>query len=143
MISPISYHECLALWNVLWAGRVSPIEPTSAMAWPESDWVRRYSMDMGEPTFLGAFRDGKLVGVNSLHRIDDRYRSRGLFVQEEYRGTGVGVELLEETILRANGKIWSYPKEQAVNTYVRAGFKIASPKLFDEVENKWNIYVST
>lgn len=142
-IKPIQFEECLQLWNVLWANRVSPIEPTSAMMLTDKP-TRKYSMDIGEPTFLGAFVGNELVGVNSMHYIDGTTRSRGLYVKPEYRGNGTGVELLKRTVdLSADLPCWSYPKKEALNTYLRAGFKQVSDFFWDETEKKWNCYVSS
>lgn len=143
-IQQISYDECIVLWQLLWADRVSPIEPTSAMMLPNNDCHRLYSNEVGTPTFLGAFENGVLVGVNSLHPVSDTIRSRGLYVVGEYRGLKIGQKLLEKTIEMGDGKlVWSFPKQEALNTYLRSGFSVASPMVHDVIENKWNCYVRT
>jgi GNAT superfamily N-acetyltransferase len=148
MIKEITYQECLTLWNLLWADRVSPIEPCSAMDLPPNlpwDCVERpHTTNYGQPTFLGAFRDGELVGVNSLHHVNGRIRSRGLYVLGSHRGHGIAKDLLLETITRADGlEVWSFPKKEALMVYIRAGFFQVSPMMWDHKENKNNCYVTT
>ena len=142
----ISYETCLTLWKELWAERVSPIEPTSAMILPEDYAGRAYSNLIGPPTFIGVYDGIKLVGVNSFHDVgENQQRSRGLFVLPEYRGHGIGTALLRQTLaMRKPDKLmFSYPKEQAVTAYIQAGFKVVSERLFDPVENKANYYVTS
>lgn len=143
MIQEISYQECLVLWERLWATRNSPITETSAMTLQDTE-MRGYSSDIGQPVFLGAFVDGILVGVNSLHSIDDTVRSRGLFVVPEHRKNGIGEKLLRETVNRARGSVcWSFPKKEAIGVYLSSGFRPHSQFFHDPVEMKWNCYVSS
>jgi GNAT superfamily N-acetyltransferase len=141
----ISYEQCLTLWKLLWANRVSPIEPVSAMALPTDFNKREYSKDIGSPTFIGAFDGDQLVGVNSFHRVDDQVRSRGLYVLGSHRGNGLGSFLLMCTLEMALAKypmalIWSFPREEAIASYERAGFELVSDMIDDPVENKRNCY---
>ena len=141
-IKQITYEECLVLWKMLWVERVSPIEPTSAMLFNPKSEERIYSNKIGNPIFLGAYEDDILVGVNSLHEIENTTRSRGLYVLGEHRGKGIANRLLLETIYRSKNMIWSYPKLEALHVYTHAGFNISSAKIFDPIENKSNFYVS-
>jgi GNAT superfamily N-acetyltransferase len=146
MIQEITFEECLKLWHLLWLTRVSPIEPTSAMTLPNHITLeRQYSNDVGNPTFLGYHQDGKLVGVNSFHRVSDSMRSRGLFVLDSCRGKGIAHQLLGETIRRAGEHfyVWSYPKKEALSVYLKAGFKLVTDGIYDPIEQKWNYYVKT
>lgn len=141
-IKEIQFDECLDMWKKLWASRVSPIEPTSAMIFNESDFSSRaYSSNIKKPVFLGAFVNGVLAGVNSFHEIDSTTRSRGLYVDPTYRGNKIGELLLRETILRSPSSCWSFPKQEALSTYLRAGFKQASEIMYDSTEEKYNCYV--
>lgn len=142
MIKEITFQECLPLWQLLWADRVSPIEPTSAMVIPLDVSVREYSTMIGKPTFLGYFENNILVGVNSHHPIQNFSRSRGLYVLGSHRGKGIAVKLLKETIARCHNLVWSYPKDAALSVYLRAGFHAISGPIVDTVDNKTNYYVS-
>lgn len=150
MIKVISYADCLVLWNLLWKDRKTPIEGVSYMKFPSKEirnlgeLKHEYSSSdkLSEPTFLGYYEKCELVGVNSLHEVEGTTRSRGLFVQPLHRNKGIAVALLIETINRSSTKfVWSYPKKEALNTYLRAGFNIESVPIFDSLENKYNFYV--
>ena len=141
-IQEITYQECLPLWSLLWANRVSPIEPTSAMLLPNDPMGQRvYSNIIGSPIFLGVYDNDTLVGVNSYHTVGNQTRSRGLYVRGSHRGQGIGELLLRETIKRTN-QVWSYPKQEALNVYLKAGFKLYSEAIVDDIENKTNFYVT-
>ena len=78
-------------------------------------------------TFWGAFDDDKLIGVNSGHMtLNKFYRSRGLYVQEEYRKKHIGRKLLMKTMAQAKHEkaiaCWSYPKNSAIKCYQSLGF---------------------
>ena len=131
---------------MLWAERVSPIEPTSAMILPADLKGREYSNLIGEPVFLGMYKNGELIAVNSFHEVGENLeRSRGLFVLPEHRGFGYGTLLLQETLSWRNPDkiMFSFPKEEAVTSYIRAGFKVVSEKLYDPIEKKFNYYVTS
>lgn len=127
MIHEISFEEVLPIWkNYLWPLRQSKIETNSAMVLLNG--IDMYNM-CTKPTFFGYFVNEKLVGVNSGHMCDnDQYRSRGLYVMEEYRGLSIGKELLIATIkqgLKEKANLcWSYPRKTSWKTYESAGFKL-------------------
>lgn len=134
----LSYKEIFFYWkNFLWADRNTPI-------WPESKMTidRKFSDDIEKPTFYGFESNGIIVGVNSVHRVDNTIRSRGLWVNPEFRKQGLGEKLLRHGIQLADGKlIWSYPREEAIRVYLNAGFEICSEKIIDLVDHKSNYYV--
>lgn len=130
MISKIDFEIIYPVWrNLLWPERKSLIESTSAMNYLGGYDIKNLEF---QPTFFGYFIDGNLVGVNSGHRCkDNSYRSRGLFVNENYRQRGIGKSLLEASINQAIEEhaefVWSYPKYTAYRAYIAAGFSITSP----------------
>jgi len=125
----LTFEEVLPIWaNDLWPNRQSKIESNSAMCFKGG-----YDMQnmFTTPTFFAAVIGGKIVGVNSGHMCtNSSYRSRGLFVYPEFRGYGIGVDLLKATInqgiLEDAKMIWSYPKKSSWSTYSKAGFTLAS-----------------
>lgn len=138
MITEISYTEILHIWqHYLWTDRKSAIEPNSAMC-----FLGGYSMYnmTTKPTFFAYLFDDEIAGVNSGHMCENnQYRSRGLFVFDNYRNNGIGCKLLKATI--EQGKIegatmcWSYPRDTSWKTYASAGFKLVSDFEISETGN--------
>lgn len=129
MIKNISYEQIYEIWSYyLWADRVSPIEPISAMVYQSGYDLKNFEYS---PSFFAYYINNKIVGVNSGHRcFDNSYRSRGLFVFPEYRRQGIGIHLLQATIeqgIKEQCKfVWSYPRFTSWSTYERAGFTLTS-----------------
>ena len=142
-IEEITWHQIYAIWrDFLWPNRNDPIEPNSAL-----DILGNINMDfMDNPaTFLGAFIDGKLVGVNSLHLAGtNSFRSRGLYVHPDYRGRGIARKLLLNTCdiaRKANGlTIWSIPRHSSFRSYQSVGFVRCSNWLTEGFPNGPNCY---
>lgn len=141
VIETITFEEILPIWkNHLWPERTSPIEPNSAMV-----YLGGYNMSNMKttPTFFAYKIDGKIAGVNSGHMCANKqYRSRGLYVFEEYRGMGVGTKLLLATIQQGRREAatmcWSYPRFDSWKTYDNAGFRLTSEYI--EGETGYNAY---
>jgi len=130
MITEIAWVKINFIWaNSLWPNRQSSIDPNSAMCFLNGhDMVNMQST----PTFFGYVIDDHIIGVNSGHACPNQnnYRSRGLWVDPNYRGHGIGQQLLTSTIeqgLREGyTKIWSYPRKSSWPTYSAVGFELAS-----------------
>jgi GNAT superfamily N-acetyltransferase len=84
---------------------------------------------------LGAFRDGRLVGVISGFAEDapghpgvPAQRFRFMAVDPEAQGTGVGAALLGEVIARARARadriLWANGRDTALPFYARLGFEV-------------------
>ena len=129
MIQKITWEEIYEVWSKeLWPTRTSKIESTSAM-----NFLSGYNMDnmKNTPTLFGYVFGGKIIGVNSGHRCaDGSYRSRGLYVDRQFRGLGIGLKLLHATMNEARKQqakfIWSLPRMTSWKTYKGVGFKLAS-----------------
>lgn len=137
MIRQIEWKEIEYFWREhLWPDRITPIETNSAMTfWIGENFyesVHKYDMDnmLTTPTFFGFFIKRKLIGVNSGHSCpqENNYRSRGLWVDEKYRGRGIGQALLKATIEQGfkekRKMIWSYPRNTSWPTYRAVGFQL-------------------
>lgn len=129
-IKLIHWDEILYIWeNYLWSDRTTAITKNSAMCYLGGHDASNMQTP---PTFIGYFdSQDKLVGVNSGHKTDkNNYRSRGLWVDENNRRRGIGVQLLLsiETQAKIEGcdMIWSYPRQTSWNTYLKAGFTLSS-----------------
>jgi GNAT superfamily N-acetyltransferase len=127
MIKKIPQSEILVVWaKKLWPGR-QEIKSHSAMCFLKGHDMRNTKYDA---TFFGYYVDSVLVGVNSGHGTVTGYRSRGLWVDEQYRGQGIGKKLLLATIEQGQQEgfdmVWSLPRQTSWPTYASAGFVLAS-----------------
>lgn len=128
-IKSISWDTIYSVWSSnLWPGRLSPIEPHSYMSWPYSV-APNNNVPINEypVSYLGCFVNNNLVGVNSGHQTSaSEYRTRGLWVDPNYRRCGYATELfrvLEFIAACANCTImWSIPRETALTAYTAYGF---------------------
>jgi len=142
VIETITFEEILPIWrDYLWPDRVSPIESNSAMVYLVGGYDS-FNMQTA-PTFFAYKVDGKIAGVNSGHMCARKqYRSRGLYVFEEFRGMGIGTRLLLATIQQGKKEsatmCWSYPRNTSWTTYHHAGFKLTSEYI--EGETGYNAY---
>jgi GNAT superfamily N-acetyltransferase len=145
----ISFEQICDVWKVeLWPERVSDIEPHSAMTWPFEGTPEQYDMNIFEyrPIFWGVYMDDKLVGVNSGHRTTDtQYRSRGIWVDPQYRKHGISQMLFTMTEHQAKledcDMIWSIPRKSALPAYSKFGFKTVGEYFDEGMEFGPNIYV--
>jgi len=145
----ISFEQITEVWHKeLWPSRVSPIETHSAMTWPFDGNPIEFDMDIFnyEPTFFGVFDNQKLVGVNSGHRTKDNvYRSRGIWVNPEYRKKGISKILFlmteSQAIREECNLIWSIPRKSALGAYTRFGFETVGDFFDEGMEFGPNIYV--
>jgi len=84
------------------------------------------------PTFYGYIINDDIVAVNSGHACPNQnnYRSRGLWVDPNYRHQGIAQKLLTATIEQGQQEgyrqIWSYPRRSSWPTYQAVGFELVS-----------------
>lgn len=129
MIKIIDFYTIYPIWStLLWPNRNSPIEPTSAMNYLSGFDVKNMTFN---PTFIAFIQNGEIAGVNSGHKcMNNGYRSRGLYVNPQFRGRGIGTILLKETIELGRSEkcdyVWSYPRQSSWGTYKHAGFELTS-----------------
>ena len=131
----------------LWPDRSSAIETHSAMTWPFQGNPEQYDMKVFDypATFWGTYIDSKLVGVNSGHKTTNlQYRSRGIWVDPEYRKRGVAQILFIMTAHQAKVEgcemIWSIPRKTALPAYTKFGFETVGDYIVTETSEA-NIYV--
>ena len=154
-IKKITWEQIRDMWKMHMPNM--SIEPTSAMTCPKglafddsTDNYKLIEIDTYDlqnqnftPTFWGAFDNETLVGVNSGHMtLYELYRSRGLYVEEKYRGHGIGIKLLLKTISQGYFEnaigVWSYPNRKAWMSYAYAGFILRG----EEFNFDWEINAS-
>lgn len=144
----LSFEQITNVWqNHLWPDRESPIESHSAMTWPFEGNPQEYDMNVFNypATFWGVYIDNKLVGVNSGHKTTDtQYRSRGIWVDPEYRKQGIAQNLFNMTkhqaVLEKADMIWSLPRKTALPAYTKFGFQTVGDYIKTETSDA-NIYV--
>lgn len=144
----ITFDEILPIWkNKLWPNRQSAIEPMSAMTWPFEGNPQPYNMSIFEyePNFWGVYDNDLLVGVNSGHRTTDlQYRSRGIWVDPEYRGQRIAETLFSmlqnQAMIEGCEMLWSIPRKTALPAYTKFGFETVGDYIITETSDA-NIYV--
>ena len=144
----LDFNTIKTIWeNNLWPNRSSAIETHSVMTWPYEGNPEQYDMDIFNypATFWGAYLDNKLVGVNSGHKTTDKqYRSRGIWVNPEYRKRGVAQMLFLMTAHQAKVErcemLWSIPRKTALTAYTKFGFETVGDFIVTETSEA-NIYV--
>jgi ribosomal protein S18 acetylase RimI-like enzyme len=130
MLIKLTWREIHTIWkNCLWLDRSSAIEPVSAMCYLNGyDMANMQSI----PTFYGYIINDFIAGVNSGHACPNQhnYRSRGLWVDPNYRRQGIAQQLLTATIKQGlqegYDQIWSYPRQTSWPTYLAVGFTLTS-----------------
>ncbi len=122
-----SFEDVFKIWSQhLWPKRLSPIETVSHIDIDGSidDGIINYTNTA--KFFCMKNSNNIIIGVLSHHHTaKNRVRLRGLWVSPEFRGKGVGSELIMRTILSASknaNEIWLMSR--AVNTeyYKKFGF---------------------
>ena len=144
----IDFDTIQTIWEKnLWPNRTSAIETHSAMTWPFEGNPDPIDMNIFNypATFWGVYLDSKLVGVNSGHKTtDEQYRSRGIWVDPEYRKRGVAQMLFLMTAHQAKVEgcemLWSIPRKIALPAYTKFGFETVGDYIVTETSEA-NIYV--
>lgn len=147
-VQQITFEQILPIWeNKLWPNRVSKIETHSAMTWPLSHPNQPYSMTIFKypAYFFGIYDQENLIAVNSGHLTSEHeFRSRGLWVDPQYRRQKLAQQILLATAQQAKEvgahMIWSIPRISALPAYERVGFKTVGNVVVDGVEFGPNIY---
>ncbi|MFZ1688729.1 MAG: GNAT family N-acetyltransferase [Flavobacteriales bacterium] len=95
-----------------------------------------YPNDRNPDSFhLGAFEGGRLVGIGSFYREKQetlvghiQWRLRGMAIDPDFRGTGVGRQLLRFGMDELKSKradiLWCQARESAEGFYAKLGFAI-------------------
>ena len=144
----IDFDTIQTIWEKnLWPNRTSAIETHSAMTWPFEGNPDSIDMNIFNypATFWGVYLDSRLVGVNSGHKTtDEQYRSRGIWVDPEYRKRGVAQMLFLMTAHQAKVEgcemMWSIPRKTALPAYTKFGFETVGDYIVTETSEA-NIYV--
>ena len=129
----ITFEEIIPYWDILWEGRkhfaYSQMQMRGGHA--ACDHFKFSAFAAVErrvnPKNTYEFTD-KIVGVNAGHRsTKGEYRTRGLWVNPEYRGHGIAqrlFQMLEEQAMAEQCRwLWSFPRLSSLPAYMRAGYE--------------------
>ena len=134
-----------SVWEIeLWPERKSEIKSMSSMA-----YLGGYNMNIYEeynPTFFLIQLDNKIIGVNSGFKTAPYlYRSRGIWIDSNYRGKSISKKLFESLKTQAIKEncthIWSIPRQSAWPAYKAFGFEQTSDWFNEGMEFGPNCYV--
>ena len=147
-VQQITFEQILPIWhNKLWPNRVSIVETHSAMTWPYTHINKSYDATVFSypTTFFGIYDQNKLIAVNSGHlTTQQEFRSRGLWVDPDYRGKKLAQQILLATIDQAKQEgaemVWSIPRLTALPAYEKVGFNTVGERIDEGVEFGPNIY---
>lgn len=114
--------------HFLWPDRKSAIEETS---WIDQDGKINPQLQFAKTYFwcLKLKDSSKVVGVVSGADAGSLgFRSRGLWVDEDYRNQGFGralmLALMQKAAELGHKKVWTMPRESSVHFYESIGFKM-------------------
>ena len=96
---------------------------------------------------IGAFVDGKLVGIVSLFRDGENCQFRKLAVLAEYRGCGIGQKLINECIIKAREQqakiLWCDARHSALYFYRKLDFTIDPESFIKNGKEYQKAYLDT
>jgi GNAT superfamily N-acetyltransferase len=144
------FEDVLPIWQSrLWPGRISKIESNSAMKWlggidlelmqaPASFWrIRTVEKEVNEtPPRVIAVLSGHFGGIipppvvqnSDSTKLIRSFRTRGLFVDPEYRGSGAASAIMKAALIEAKESgceaAWTFPRKTAMPAYEKMGFKM-------------------
>lgn len=138
--APASFEQVKAIWeSELWAGRKSPIEPTSAMKWlggidmslmqaAPSFWVVLEESESQSPGRIVGTLSGHFGGTIQLESNSLRsFRTRGLWVNSLFRKRGIARLLMSAASEQAEQEdcdvLWTFPRQSSMPAYERLGFQ--------------------
>jgi len=133
------------LWRTkLWVDRISPIKTHSSMTLTGDYDMNIYN---NTATYWFVKIDDIIVGCNSGFKTSlNEYRSRGIWIDENYRNLGLS-KLLFENLFEQSTKelcsiVWSIPRKSAIKAYESVGFTQTSDWFNEGMEFGPNCYVT-
>lgn len=145
LIQTTNFETVLPIWqNKLWVGRSSKIESHSAMRFLGGYDIGYFD---NPATFLIALDNNQIVGCLSGHGTDPLwYRSRGLWVDQDFRRKGIAKllmnKLFELAIEEGYKWIWTIPRITAMPFYSKLGYSRSSLDFDKDVEFGPNCYAA-
>ena len=128
IVSESNFATVLTIWkNYLWPERIEPIEKTSALLFRSGIDLKYKS---SETVFFKIEVNKKIIGVCSGQQTGDTkdFRSRGLWVSENFRRKGVATKLFscveEEAKKRGCSRLWTLARHSSKKFYDSMGMKV-------------------
>jgi len=130
ILTELRFEDVQPIWKEqLWPERTSKIEKISYIS---SSGI--IDMQIGQwgtnPIFLGFTNNTEIVAcVSSFQTNQHEYRCRGIWVQESFRSTGLGLKMIDALIeiIKKNDSqastLWTMARLRSVGFYQRAQFK--------------------
>ena len=121
IISKTDFLTVLPIWrDYLWPERMEPIEKTSALLFKKGIDLNYNS---AEVFFIKMEISGKIIGVCSGQKTQTReFRSRGLWVSENFRKRGLGSKLFfsvqKEARKRGCCHLWTLARHSSKKFYL-------------------------
>lgn len=127
-ITRIDFPDILPYWAVLWPGQDHQQFSSMLMMGKHDHHIKDKFKWRGWAVKNGS----RTVGVNAGHKsAKGHYRTRGLWVAQDFRGKGIGQMLFNAAEEQAKNEhcrwLWSYPRLQALGAYQKAGFESYGP----------------
>ena len=125
-IIKISFADIPLIWQKhLWPRRQSLIEPYSAINMLGE--IDASIVDLKPAAhFFAVLLDQNLSAVTSYHQTAaQQYRLRGTWVDEKFRGCGIGKKLISRLIhdnFKSGDTVWTLSREANIPFYEKAGF---------------------
>lgn len=142
-VKEIGWQEIRLIWEIeLWPNKKNGVAKTNEWTWKWTDDFLGKNKEMAKntsPTFFGIEIDGNIVCVNSVFMTErgifTYYRSRGLWVDTNYRRQGLAKSILThclEYVRKNHGNwLWTVPRKSAFPAYKSVGF-IKKSDWFDD-----------
>lgn len=143
-IQSITFETIKKIWSVkLWPDRKSPIKPLSSIKLGGGYDMEIYNFI---PRFWGVFYNEELIGVNSGFQTGNGYyRSRGIWVDTNYRRQNIASCLMKEVekaaLQEKSHTLWSMPRHTAIEFYESFGYRQISDWFDKDVEFGPNCFV--
>lgn len=130
VLTQLQFDDVLPIWKQqLWPARTSEIEKISYI-----NSTGSIDMQIAQwgtnPIFLGFTNEVEIIAcVSGFQTNLHEYRCRGIWVQEPYRSTGLGLKMIDALIeqIKINesqtSTIWTMARLRSVGFYQRAQFK--------------------
>lgn len=131
-IEKVRFEDILPIWQEhLWPDRTSPIEKLSAI--DRNGSINPALLKERMSFWRAVNSNNQVVGVIGGQTTGDSYRSRGLWVNDQFRGKGIGRKLVRAVIQAASEEgrriVWTMPRASSIDFYKKAGFQVTNDHL--------------